>query len=210
MFARNGESAADNDVTGITLFAGRIGWYLRAFGVNPLVRAVDRLEALAVVGVLATALFAIPAAVSAGALVHDSGMRTAAEQAQSRHSVQATVVEGIGLPTDLDTPAYVQAQWREGQQTRTESVVGPATIKAGDQMTIWLDRSGKVVAAPLTTSDAEFNSMAAAVTLWVSIVMCSVLAAYLVRRVLDRSRDRLWEREIRLLAHNDDGWANRH
>lgn len=209
MFARNGESAADNDVTGITMFAGRIGWYLRALGVNPLVRAVDRLEALAVLGVVATALFAIPAAVSAGTLVHDSGMRTAAEQSQSRHSVQATVVEGIGLPTDLDTPAYVQAQWREGQLTRTESVVGPATIKAGDQMTIWLDRSGKVVAAPLTTSDAELNSIAAAVTLWVSIVMCSAVVAFLVRRVLDRSRDRLWEREIHLLAHNDDGWANR-
>jgi hypothetical protein len=31
----------------------------------------------------------------------------------------------------------------------------------------------------------------------------------MIRRGLDRARDRAWEREIRLFAHNDDGWANR-
>ncbi|MDF2585497.1 MAG: hypothetical protein K0R33_4140, partial [Mycobacterium sp.] len=45
---------------------GRLRWYLRALGFHPLVRTVDRLEALAVLGVLVAALFAIPAAVSAG------------------------------------------------------------------------------------------------------------------------------------------------
>lgn len=184
-------------------------WYRHALGFNPLVRAVDRIEALVVLGILVTALFAIPAAMSAGALVRDTGMRTAEEQSHSRHSVQAVVVKGIGLPTDLDTPAYVQAQWTEDEQSRTESVVGPATIKAGDRMTIWLDTSGKVVAAPMTTSDAELNGIAVAVTLWISIVMAGVVTAYLVRRGLDRSRYRSWERELHLMAHNDDGWANR-
>ena len=31
----------------------------------------------------------------------------------------------------------------------------------------------------------------------------------LIRRGLDRSRYRSWERELHLLAYNDDGWANR-
>lgn len=210
MFATDDESAARHRVTGVTLFADRIRWYRRALGFNPLVRTVDRIEALAVLGVLVIALFAMPAAMSAGTMVHDSGKRTAEEQLSSRHSVDAVVVEGIGLPTDLDTPAYVQAQWTEGDQTRIESVVGPATIKTGDHMTVWLDNSGKVVAAPMTVSDAELNGFAVALTLWISVVMAGVVIAYLIRRGLDRSRHRTWERELHLMAHNDDGWANRY
>jgi hypothetical protein len=210
MFARNGESADRSGVTSVTAFAGRLRWYLRALGFNPLVRRSDRLEALVVLSVFISALIALPFAMSGGALVHDSGMRTAAEQSHDRHSVEALVVEGIGLPTDFDTPAYVRAQWREGTQLRTEQVVSPATIRMGDHMTIWLNDRGQVVSAPLKPADAEFNAVVATTTIWVAIVACCALAAFLTRRGLDRSRDRAWERELSLLAHNDDGWANRH
>jgi hypothetical protein len=40
-------------------------------------------------------------------------------------------------------------------------------------------------------------------------VLSSALVAYLIYRGLDRSRDRAWENELHLLAHSDDGWANR-
>jgi hypothetical protein len=209
MFARNDKSTASSDVTRLTLFAGRSGWYLRALGLNPLVRVVDRIEALAVLGIVITALVAIPVAVSAGALVRGWGMQTAEQEAHNRHPVQATVVAGVGLPTDFETPAYVEAQWHEGTRTRTESVAGTATVRVGDHMIIWLDDSGKVVAAPLTPADAELNSVAIAVTLWIGMVLCSAFCTQLIRRGLDRARDRAWEREIRLFAHNDDGWANR-
>jgi hypothetical protein len=210
MFARNGETADRFNVTSVTSFAGRIRWYLRALGFNPLVRVADRLEALTVLNVLIAALIAFPVAMSTAALVHDSGMRTAAEQSHGRHSVEALVVDGTGLPTDLDTPAYVRAQWREGSQLRTEQVLSPAIIKAGDQMKIWLDNNGEVVAAPLKPGDAEFNAIVAAMSSWIAIVGCCALAAFFIRRALDRTRERAWERELNLLAHNDDGWANRH
>jgi len=67
-----------------------------------------------------------------------------------------------------------------------------------------------VVAAPLTKDDAEVNAVAAAGMVWIVVVVCSALAAIVIRRGLDRARDRTWEHELRLLAHNDDGWANRH
>jgi hypothetical protein len=193
----------------ITSFAARLRWHIRAFGFNPLIRVTDRLEALAVLAVVVTALFAVPAATHAGALVYDTGKRIADEQAHSRHSVEALVVEGTGLPMDLETPAYVRAQWSEGTQVRTAHVVSPATVKAGDQMTIWLNDSGKVVAAPLRADDAKLNAIVAAGTVWIAIVVFSTLVARLIRRGLDRSRDRAWTRELQLLAYNDDGWANR-
>jgi hypothetical protein len=213
MFARNGETADARNVTGVTSFAVQFRWRLRALGFNPLVRLVDRLEALVVLGVLVTALVALPVAMSAGTLVYESGMRTANEQAHSRHSVDALVVEGSGLPADVDspadTPAYVRAQWREGTRRRTEQVLSPTTVKAGDRMPVWLDDGGKVVAAPMKPGDAKLNAVVAAGTVWVALVLGSALVAYLIHRGLDRSRDRAWENELHLLAHSDDGWANR-
>ena len=185
-------------------------WQRRALSRNPLVRASDRLEALAVLGVLVIAILAAPFAAHVGDLTFESSMRTVDEQTRDRHSVEAVVVEGsTGMPADFESSALVRAQWREGTQLRTEQIVSPASIEAGAPMTIWLDQAGTVVAAPLTAFDAKVNSVGVAWTVWVAAVACSVLAAFLLRRGLDRSRARAWERELQLIAHNDDGWANR-
>ena len=114
------------------------------------------------------------------------------------------------MPTEVDSSAYVRAQWRDGTQLRTEGVIAPASVRAGEPLTIWLDDAGKVVAAPLTTADAELSAAVATGSVWVAIVACSALVAFVISVGLSRSRDRAWERELRLLAHNDDGWANRH
>jgi hypothetical protein len=138
-------------------------------------------------------------------------VRSAHEQAHSRHFVAAVVVDGsTGLPADFDGADYVRAQWREGTQLRTEQIITPATIEAGDRIKVWLDDTGKVVAAPLTMADANLSALVGAGTVWVAIVACSAAVAFVIRRGLDRTRDRAWERELHLLAHNDDGWANRH
>jgi hypothetical protein len=202
MFARSGVRANKLGVTGVTSFAAKARWYRRALGVNPLIRLTDRLEAFAVLAVIATALGVVPAASSAETMVYDAGVRTSQEQTHARHSVDALVVDGEGVPTDLNTPAYVQARWQEGTHTRTESVVGPATVQPGDRMTVWLDESGKVVAAPLRVGDAKVNSMVAAGTLWITVVVLAALVAFGIRRGLDRTRARSWERELRVLAHS--------
>lgn len=196
---------------GITLFAGRRRRHIRALGFNPLVRASDRLEALAILAVFGTALFALPIAASAAHLIYDAGVRTATEQSRDRHSVQAVAVDGnASMPSDFDSTAYVRAQWHEGAQLRTERVITPATVKAGEPMTIWLDGSDDVVAAPLTLEDAKVSALGTAGTVWIALIGGSALIAYVIRRGLDRSRDRAWERELQLMAYNDDGWANRH
>lgn len=196
---------------GVTMFARRLSWYLRALGRNPLVRAGDRLEALAVLGVLVVALMAVPVAGRAESHFLDIGVRSAEAQAQTRHSVAAVVVVGsTGLSTDFDGPAYVRAQWRDGAQVHTENVISPSIVKAGDPLQLWLDDKGRVVTAPMTAGDAKLSAICAAALLWTALVSLAVLAAVTVRVKLDRSRDRAWERELHLLAHNDDGWANRH
>lgn len=189
---------------------------MQALGFNPLIRSTDRLEALAVLGALLIALIAIPAAAQAGDLVYASSAHTADLQAHDRHPVQATVVDGGGrMPSDVESaasggPTSVKAQWHEGTRLRTEQITTTSLAKAGEPLTIWLDNTGKVVAAPLTADDAELSAAIATGTVWIAIVAFGALAVFLIRRGLDRSRDRAWDSALHLLAHNDDGWANRH
>jgi len=193
------------------VFARRFAWYLRALGSNPLVRVSDRLEALVVLVVFATALIAVPVAATAGDLVRQTGLRNAEVQASTRHPVDAVVVVGsTAPPTEFDGPASVRAQWHEGTNLRTENVISPETVHAGDPMKLWLDEQGKVVPAPISANDADLAAISAAALVWAAIVSGAVLTALTVRLTLDRSRDREWERELHLMAHNDDGWANRH
>lgn len=211
VFARTAGSPDRPTVTGITSFALRLRWQRRALGRHPLVRTSDRLESLAVLGVLVIAILAAPFAAHAGDLVYEASMRTVDEQSHNRHSVQALVVEGsAGMPADFESSTLVSAQWREGSQLRTELITSPTTVEAGAPLTIWLDTTGKVVAAPMTAFDAKVNEMGVSWTVWIAAVACSAFAAFLLRRGLDRSRARAWEQELQLMAHNDDGWANRH
>lgn len=216
VFARNGEFPARPIVTGVTSFAGRLRWHVQALGFNPLIRTADRLEAFAVLAALLTALIAIPVASQAGNLVYASSAHTADLQVHDRHPVQALVVDGGGrMPADVESsasggPTTIKAQWHEGTRVRTEQITSTSLAKAGDSLTIWLDDTGKVVAAPLTADDAELSAAVATGTVWISIVACAALALFLIRRGLDRARDRAWDSALHLLAHNDDGWANRH
>jgi len=193
-----------------TSIARRCRWYLRALGRNPLIRATDRFEALIVLTLLTTALVAIPVAAHAADQTYAARMQTVTEQAHSRHSVEAIVVEGsTTLPVDFDNPAFVRAQWREGTELRTEQIVSPVTVKAGEPLQIWLDEAGSVVAEPLRAFDAKVTAVAAGWIVWLSVALGCALAAVVIRSGLDRYRARAWERQLLLMAHNDDGWANR-
>jgi hypothetical protein len=194
-----------------TSLALRGRWVAHAFGRNPLIRRTDRLEAVAVLMVIVIALLAIPFAVHVGSETYITRMRTITEQAQTRHPVDAVAV-GDSLPRvgPYTRPRSVRVQWREGTHTRTEVVAYPAVVKAGAPLTVWLDDTGKVVAAPGKPTAAKSDAAAQTAVVWLGAVALSVLVARALRRWLDRCRARAWERELQLLAHNDDGWANRH
>src|SRR6185436_16147656 len=126
VFARNEVSPGRTIVMGITLFARRFSWYVRALGSNPLIRASDRLEAFAIVAVLATAVLAFPVAAHVGSQIYDAGVHMADEQAHTRHPVQAmALASSSSMSADFDNPVYVSAQWHEGTQLRTEQVIAP-------------------------------------------------------------------------------------
>ena len=191
-------------------FALKCRWNVRALERNPLIRVSDRLEALSFVALFVLTLLAIPFATHVADRTYDSTMHFVAEESRSRHSVEAEVIRGsTGLPTDFGTPLYVTVQWREGARDRTEQIVSPGTVAAGSEMTVWLDTDGKVVSAPLRPMDASVNATSAGWTVWLVVAVVCGLVGLAIRKALDRSRARSWERALQLLALDDGGWANR-
>lgn len=194
-----------------TLFRalGRV-WVFRGLARNPLARMTDRVEAIAILAVLTTALLVVPTAAQSGADVYAAQMRAITEQTRSLHPVDAEVIRGtVQGAQRYSTGLPVVVHWREGSQTRTGRTTFPTPTSAGQQVVIWLDQQGKVVDAPRHKADAELSAFVRSVGVWLGAVALSVLIAYLVRRMLDRVRANAWERELQLLTHNDDGWANR-
>lgn len=185
-------------------------WVFRGLARNPLARMTDRLEAIAILAVLLTALLIVPTAAQSGAAVYSAQMQAITEQTRSLHPTDAEVVRGtVQGAQRYSTGLPVAVQWREGSQTRTGRTTFPTPTSTGQHVVIWLDQKGNVVDAPRRKADAQLSAFVRSAGVWLGAVALSVLIAYLVRRMLDRVRANAWERELQLLAHNDDGWANR-
>ena len=66
---------------------------LRLLGRDSLVRTIDRIEALVLALAVAVSLLAAPIAAAVGTAVYDSSRHLYAEQADTRHTVVATVTD---------------------------------------------------------------------------------------------------------------------
>src|SRR4051812_17830613 len=85
---------------------------LRLAGRDPLVRTTDRIEALVVVLAVVVSLLAIPIAAAVGTAVYDARRQTYAEQADTLHTVPATVTDVPASPQILRTgTTTVPARW---------------------------------------------------------------------------------------------------
>jgi hypothetical protein len=161
--------------------------------------------------VVATVLFALPMAVQAGQRAQSARAAAITAQHEQTHAVQAVAVEHSVVRAPRSQQNTVQAQWRQGTQMRTTSVVSRTTVAKGAPVTVWLDNAtGDPVEAPADPTEATAIGTCVGAATWLAATTLAVLLAVLVRLALNRTRARAWEREIRLLAHNDDGWANRH
>lgn len=161
--------------------------------------------------VLVVAALAIPFVSLSSDQALDTRMQIINEQMRTRHPVEAVVVDKINAPPSrYSGPGSVRVEWREGTQVRSAVVSSPTLGSPGATVTIWLSDAGAVVPPPQTPQAARSVAAARAWVQWIGIVGAAALFAFGSQRLLDRHRAHLWERELLVLAHNDDGWADRH
>ena len=191
--------------------SARVWWLLRAYRRrNPLVRTSDRVELFFIALGVLVALVATACAGAVGTAVHDARSRVYIAEAQTRHSVIGTAVEGTTtvLGTDRNAVTNVNARWQVDGIEHADHFTIHGRVKSGDPLVIWLDRDGNRVDAPTPTSQAGMDAVVAAMMFWLTVAFTVTGLICLARSGLNRRRIRGWDRDLRSLVH-DGGSGNR-
>jgi hypothetical protein len=171
---------------------------IRAFGMNPLVRISDRVEAIVVVSAIAISLLAAPVAGAIGTAVHDSRSRIYAVEAHALRPVSAIVTTtrrgALAGRLSMNTN-IVEAQWVWEGVGHTEWFRPKASVRVGDQIDIRVNSEGDRVEPP-PRFQAVFVAVCVAVPFWAVVIGIAALLAAAVRRLIDHHHDIAWEREI--------------
>ncbi len=195
-------------------FTLRLPWWpiLRLFSRNPLVRTVDRVEAVLVLGAVVVSLLAAPlAATAVGTAVHDARGHLHAEQAQTRPAVTATVTdvhatgaESVPLHEVITAPARPVIS----TTAHSGAVKAAPTIYPGDRAGIWIDDNAQQVSDPAALSRVADDAVVAALVIWVIVVAAAAGVLAIGRVMLNRVRNAGWQHDLDNLLCRGGGQTN--
>ena len=158
--------------------------------------------ALAVV----VSLVAAPIAAAVGTAVYEPRRYLYAEQAETRHTVVATVTDVPDSPILRGGITTVSARWTAAGAEHTGAVEALSTTKTGDPVEIWIDHSGAQVPAPTPTIRAAVEAVASGLAIWISVAAIAVTLYNLTRAVCDRIRFTGWQHSLDNLVDDGDGY----
>jgi hypothetical protein len=190
----------------------RLGRLLRPGG-NPLARGVDRAEGTVVILFVLVALVLLPVMLTLGSLTYADLAEQSEQQSRSRHETVAVLTEDAPTVTTgtyggvVGAKSKVAARWQlPDGTTRTGDVDADDGSKAGAEVSVWLDESGKPVSAPISTVDSVGAGVLVAVFGWLTTVALLALVCWGMHRALDRRRYRNWDSEW---ARVEPDWHDR-
>lgn len=171
-------------------------------GSSPLVRRTDRLESRVFTLFVGVLLLIVPLGIWAGVVTWGNQAALAEQQQAERATVTAT----------LDTaPEFDAVDWVD--MTYAASMTAPATWKwqgverhgvvqvedsaaAGDEVQVWVDRTGEQSLPPMSDSAAKFSAVLVGVSLVMFGGALAVSAFAFARWRIERARVTEWSREI--------------
>ncbi|MFR9802402.1 hypothetical protein ACL02T_08870 [Pseudonocardia sp. RS010] len=159
-------------------------------------RRSDRIADLTAWAVCAAALLVLGAALVLGLRVHGALSDRVEAEARDRSPVVAVLTEDVPIVPEGAHRVPAAVRWTDGQgveHTGTTEVTGPAQV--GAPVGAWVTDDGRLVRAPLTTTEAVFVTLATA--LGVLLVGGCVVGAlgHLAFRGVGRLHADEWERE---------------
>lgn len=180
---------------------------VRVLSRNPLVRTSDRVEAVMLLLAVMVSILAAPAAAAIGTAVHESMSHRYTEQAQTRHTVTATVINdrAADQPPSPKKMITMDARWFIGGTEHTATVNAQSTVKVGDRIDLWVDNHGHRVDKPTPVSNAVTDAVLAAVAIWSSVAVAAATLFAVTRLVLDRIRANAWQHDLYNLVGHGGG-----
>ena len=176
----------------------RMLWGVAGDG-NPLRRAVDRVEAAVMLGLVAAFLVGAPLA-GLGAAEMTRAAATAEEHAQHRWLQRSATLlepgsEGVtGMYGEWDT-SWVTVQWTmPGGSIRTGAIAVDENAKKGLHVPVWVTPSGQLTHPPLSSADVTDRVVTAAALGPAVLGVLLLIAGDIVRVVANRRRMADWAR----------------
>jgi hypothetical protein len=176
---------------------GRQGRLARWFGFdgNPLRRRSDHIEArVRLVLAVAFVPLAVLAATSSGHWVGAVSRHELNAQI-SRHQVSAVLLKAVpdsDVAIGASVPVQVPARWNASGRHFVGTVPALPGTPRGATLAIWVNRAGRMVAAPLTTSNVVVRVACATALAVLAVVVALWLMLSLARGLLNRFRLASW------------------
>jgi len=169
---------------------------------NPLVRRRDRIEGALRLAAVVLCVLAIPLTASIGISVdHDREQVYAAQARDARQVIAVAAERGALVNTEGHAQPYrADATWTvDGQQHRGR-LVWADLPNVGDEQTIWVNPSGKVIDPPHGEGRAVGDAVLTALWAWILFAAGVGGGLILLHRRFDRARYAEWEREFEIIA----------
>ncbi|TQC42445.1 hypothetical protein EEB14_48840 [Rhodococcus sp. WS4] len=138
-------------------------------------RGYDRLQSVLVILGVLFVLAMVPLAAAYGTATYSRLDQQTQSELATRQPAPATLVEdsrngtaGEPLPASPQYQSHARVQWSVNGATHTADVPTAAGAKAGQTITVWLDPSGGIVAAPDTGSQNAATAVSVACGIWVT------------------------------------------
>jgi hypothetical protein len=198
-----GPPATDEAMESFTLRLPRWSMF-GLFRRNPLLRASDRIVALATAVAVTVSVLAIPVAAAVGTAVHDSRRDAYAQQQQSRHVVTATITDDTAAQKISRTNTVtVDARWSTGGTEHSGAITAPSAVEPGDHVAIWVDDSGAVTDEPTPTTRAGVDAVTAALFMWAGVTAIATILLAGIEAACNRIRAIGWQNAIDTLIDRD-------
>ncbi len=185
----------------------RVRWWARTVNTlrpdrNPLRRPVDRIEAMAVLALVAVSLIVTPLiAFGVGRWSWDNGVAIAHAEQTSWHKVSATVLQGVPRPQDDPYGAIyltrIPVRWIAAGAPHTGTITTAAGVRTGATLTVWTGPDGQLTDAPLARAQIVHQAFFAGLLAVLGFSLSLGVTAFVIRRILQRRRMAAWDAEWR-------------
>ena len=173
---------------------------------NSMARASDRTEAALIVLLVVIWVLCLPIAAAGGSKLWAdiAGTDRRQQQAYSTTAELLAPTEFEHLSADgtpLGGTSSVQARWSGANGLDQTGEIQAATgLTTGTKVQIWLDRSGVVTTAPVSSTTAAVQAIIVATVCWVGLGVLLAAIFWIVRGRLNRARFADWESEWRQIG----------
>ena len=173
---------------------------------NTMARASDRTEAALITLLVVIWVLCLPIAAAGGSKLWADIAGTDRPQQQTYSTtaelLAPTEFEHLSADgTQLGGTSSVQARWSGANGIQeTGDIQAPDGLSAGTRVQIWLDRSGVVTTAPVSSATAAVQAVIVATVGWVGLGFLLAAIFWIVRCRLNKARFADWESEWRQIG----------